>query len=283
MNGHPQVDSPSNVITPVSGVSNWVSRLKNVVLPAPFGPINAVIAPSLHLDAVDVDGPKPSEGPTHAVGDQDRVGLGRTRPSARPRRTCRSPGCSNPAASSPRHRRPTYVRTRHPDQRPGRRAFAVGVVTCGHRSRSLSCRRRFLEVEDHQQHQRQADQHETDRADLRAGHQPVGHDVVVDQFDQHVLGERQDHPEQHGADQRAPHPGETTEDRRGQREEGLLGRVVVGLDRVLLHGVEDAGEGAERSTEDQRLHLEPEDVLAERRRGVLVLTDRPKDTTPRDC
>jgi hypothetical protein len=36
---------PLKVHAPVSGRSKPVSRLKNVVLPAPFGPISAVILP----------------------------------------------------------------------------------------------------------------------------------------------------------------------------------------------------------------------------------------------
>ena len=41
----PSIDVPSNVQSPASGLSKPVIRLKNVVLPAPFGPINAVIEP----------------------------------------------------------------------------------------------------------------------------------------------------------------------------------------------------------------------------------------------
>ena len=40
----PATGSPSNVHCPVFGSSKPVSRLKNVVLPAPFGPIRAVIS-----------------------------------------------------------------------------------------------------------------------------------------------------------------------------------------------------------------------------------------------
>ena len=41
----PPSDRPSNVHVPVLGLSNPVSRLKSVVLPAPLGPIRAVMAP----------------------------------------------------------------------------------------------------------------------------------------------------------------------------------------------------------------------------------------------
>ena len=43
--GMPARSRPLNSQEPVSGLSNPVSRLKNVVLPAPLGPIRAVIAP----------------------------------------------------------------------------------------------------------------------------------------------------------------------------------------------------------------------------------------------
>ncbi len=36
---------PLNDHSPSSGLSKHVSRLKNVVLPAPFGPISAVMSP----------------------------------------------------------------------------------------------------------------------------------------------------------------------------------------------------------------------------------------------
>src|SRR3954452_11281709 len=43
--GTPSIDLPSNDQSPASGLSKPVIRLKNVVLPAPFGPISAVMTP----------------------------------------------------------------------------------------------------------------------------------------------------------------------------------------------------------------------------------------------
>ena len=51
----PLMSAPSNVQSPCRALSKPVSRLKNVVLPAPFGPISAVIAVALDLDVLDVD------------------------------------------------------------------------------------------------------------------------------------------------------------------------------------------------------------------------------------
>ena len=56
-------DSPSNCHAPLSGLSKPVSRLNNVVLPAPLGPISAVIAPRWTCDVLDVDGDEAAEGP----------------------------------------------------------------------------------------------------------------------------------------------------------------------------------------------------------------------------
>ncbi len=61
---------------PVSGLSKPVSRLKNVVFPAPFGPISAVIASALDLEVVDGHGPDAAERAGDVVGDEDRVGFG---------------------------------------------------------------------------------------------------------------------------------------------------------------------------------------------------------------
>src|SRR5579859_6484983 len=43
--GRPNIDLPSNSIAPWSGLMKPVARLNSVVLPAPFGPISAVIDP----------------------------------------------------------------------------------------------------------------------------------------------------------------------------------------------------------------------------------------------
>ena len=57
----PASDLPLNVQSPSSGWSKPVSRLKNVVLPAPLGPISAVIDAALDLEVVDVDGGEAAE------------------------------------------------------------------------------------------------------------------------------------------------------------------------------------------------------------------------------
>ena len=66
---------PSKVHRPLSGLSKPVSRLKNVVLPAPLGPISAVIAP-LDLEVVDVH----RQQPPKAAGRRWRPGSGRAWP-----------------------------------------------------------------------------------------------------------------------------------------------------------------------------------------------------------
>ena len=74
----PSIDWPSKDQSPASGLSKPVIRLKNVVLPAPLGPISAVIEPrwtSTRSTSTAVMPPKLRRTPT-AV--EDRVGLWHT-------------------------------------------------------------------------------------------------------------------------------------------------------------------------------------------------------------
>ena len=64
---------------PWSGLSKPVSRLKNVVLPAPLGPISAVIAPRWTSTWSTSTATRPPKCAADAVGDEDRVGLGHAR------------------------------------------------------------------------------------------------------------------------------------------------------------------------------------------------------------
>ena len=64
---------PLKVQLPVFGLSNPVSRLKNVVLPAPFGPMRAVIDAARDLEVGDVDRGEAAEAAADRVRDDDRV------------------------------------------------------------------------------------------------------------------------------------------------------------------------------------------------------------------
>ena len=66
-------------MVPRVGGRNEVSRLKQVVLPAPFGPISAWICPVSHAQIDAVDGDEAAELAGQPVGLQD--GVAHPRPS----------------------------------------------------------------------------------------------------------------------------------------------------------------------------------------------------------
>jgi hypothetical protein len=65
---------PSKDQDPSLGLSKPVRRLKKVVLPAPFGPMSAVMTPALHLEVVDLDRRQAAEAP--ATPSATRMGSG---------------------------------------------------------------------------------------------------------------------------------------------------------------------------------------------------------------
>ena len=137
--GTPESDLPSKIQVPASGLSKPVSRLNSVVLPAPFGPISAVMASARDLDVVDVDGGQAAERAAHAVGDDDRVDL-------------------RDAGRGPRRRAGRSSSAR-------RSAEPVGVVGVSlDKGQLLLVAEDALRPEDHQQHQRDADEDEAQRA-----------------------------------------------------------------------------------------------------------------------
>ena len=50
-----------------------VRQLKNVVLPAPLGPMSPTISPSLHAEVDVVDGRQAAEAHGHAPGLEDQL------------------------------------------------------------------------------------------------------------------------------------------------------------------------------------------------------------------
>src|SRR5690606_28453527 len=70
------------------------------------------------------------------------------------------------------------------------------------------------------------------------------------------------------------------EEQRGPDEEGLRGHVDVRIDIRPERG-HDPAERDDDAADDERLHLEREDVLAEGAHRVLVLTDALDDAAPR--
>ena len=111
--------SPSNVTTPASGLSNPVRRLNSVVLPAPLGPIKAVIAPRWTSNRSTSTARMPPNARGHANRGEDRIGFGHARHGldAVESATCRI-GPVDIAARARRHRRqPCCRRRRHPMRR----------------------------------------------------------------------------------------------------------------------------------------------------------------------
>ena len=76
----PVMSRPLKRIVPRVGGRNEVSRLKQVVLPAPFGPIRAWIVPVPHAQDDAVDGDEAAELARQALCLQDGVCHPRTSP-----------------------------------------------------------------------------------------------------------------------------------------------------------------------------------------------------------
>ena len=76
----PVMSRPLKRIVPRVGGRNVVSRLKQVVLPAPFGPISAWIVPGLHAQIDVVHGDEAAELSGQPLCLQDGVCHPRTSP-----------------------------------------------------------------------------------------------------------------------------------------------------------------------------------------------------------
>ena len=82
--GSPVMSSPLNRMRPEVGRSTPVRQLKNVLLPAPFGPMMARISPRADLEVDVVERGQSAEADGQALGAQHRdrhapprLGLGR--------------------------------------------------------------------------------------------------------------------------------------------------------------------------------------------------------------
>ena len=83
--------APSNTTRPQVGRYSPVRQLKNVVLPAPLGPISPTISPAVDVEVHRVDGGQAAEPHGHVLGLQDRLAHGIRRPGrTRSRRSQRS-------------------------------------------------------------------------------------------------------------------------------------------------------------------------------------------------
>ena len=89
LGGRPVMSSPLNTMRPAVGRSTPVRQLKNVLLPAPFGPMMARISPRCDLEVDAVERGQTAETDGQAFGTQHRGGRVRPGPAGRPRRASR--------------------------------------------------------------------------------------------------------------------------------------------------------------------------------------------------
>src|SRR5262245_61810726 len=248
--GTPDIDLPLNIHEPASAVSKPVSWLKNVVLPAPLGPMRAVIEPrwtSRWATSTAVRPPNRRMTPSAT-----RIGSGLGTPG--------SPGSPSKAASAA--------------------AFFDVVSACIERDLPLVTED-TLRPEDEKQHEAQPHEHEPHRADLVHRHDRRGDDPGSDRLGQGVADEDQQHPEDRGAHHGAEPARRPAEDHDRVRVEGEVRAEQVGLHRGLAEREDEAAEAADQAAEDQGLHLVREDVLAEAAHGVLVFPDGLQHASPR--
>src|SRR5215207_352629 len=254
----PSIDSPSNDQLPASGLSNPVTRLKNVVLPAPLGPINAVIEPrctSTRSTSTAVIPPKLRRTPTAL-----RIGSG----------LC-TPGSGATSESAWR-----AIRAVSESDGASDSASIEGQLP--------AVAEQTLRPERHQRDQHRTHEHEHHLTDLgglddRAAappQRPVAHELT-----EHALDEGVDRPEQHRSHDRPGDLGDAAQHQPGEYEEGEVATEVVGLHVGGAQGEDHAAEGPDHAAHDQRLHLVAVDVLAEAPNGVFVLADGLQHAAPR--
>src|SRR3954452_15431286 len=239
--------------SPWSGRSNPVSRLKNVVLPAPFGPMSPVITPrwiSTWSTSTAVRPPK-----VRRTWWATTTGSGFLAPG--------SCGTSRRAA-------------RAAD------TSTVDELSAGIECQLPSVPENALRPVDHQQHQRQPHHHEPHQARLVAVHDRGGDRGVRARrgLTEEQVEEAQQEPEDHGARDRAENPCSAADQKHRVGEEGGVGREERRVDRGVLEGGHDARQTADDAADDQRLHLVGVDVLAEAADGVLVLADALEHAAP---
>ncbi len=256
----PLISMPSNCHRPRFGSSNPVSRLKNVVLPAPFGPIRAVIEPRWTSTCSTSTAIRPPKWRT--MSRATRIGSGFGTAGLR-LGTSRAP----PWRQLRRRRRGGWRRRHRPSKAISLR---LPNTPCGRNTiSSISIR---------------PDQRERDLPDLgRLDQREVAdlHRTVLGELAQRVVDEHEDRPEQHRPDDRARHLRHTAEHQRRQHVERHVAAVVVGLHGTAVEGEDHPRERADHAAEDQRLHLVAVDVLAEAAHRSLVLADRLQHPPPR--
>src|SRR6056297_53304 len=243
--GTPARSSPLNVQRPWSGVSNPVSRLNRVVLPAPLGPIRPVMSPagiSRWSTSTAVRPPKDRCTPSMVS-----MGSGLATPGS----------AATPSSGSLRS------------------SGGSGDIEL----QLLLVAEDPLGAVDHQQHDQDTDEGQGDRTD-RVGAEELGQRPGIGEPPHPALEAAEQEPEDDRTEGGTPGRGGPPEDEDREGVEGDLGEEGVRLDRLQRQGEERAAQGSDRPTQHQALHLVREDVLPEAAGRILILTDRGDDTAP---
>src|SRR5215211_474835 len=239
---------PWNVHRPASACSKPVSTLNRVVLPAPFGPMRAMIRPS----------------------GTSRCSTSVARRPPNERRTCSATRIGSVTPAGPvsavmlvsRASPSTSVTSGLLDQRLGAAAEQP------------------LRPEDHQQHEHEPDEREPDRPSF--GRTELRPEEAVSQcLLQESVGALEQEPEEHAPHDRADHASDPADDDHGEREEREDRLPVVGIRELGVDGEQDPGERANGASEHEALELEREHVLSEAAGCVLIVADSAEHPTPR--
>src|SRR6056297_1842930 len=229
----PATCRPLNDHLPSSASSKPVIRLKNVVLPAPLGPMSAVIAPRWISRCSTLTAVSPPKVRRTWSASTMGSGLGTPGRASIPERAARAASPWAPAT-----------------------ALLLGI------ERQLpSVTEYALRAEDHQGDQSRAHEHEADIADVGWLQEvdPAGLDGLAEE----LTGAGQDDPEQDRANHGTHDAGCSAEQQDRVGEEGELRSEGVRLDRLLRNCPHDAAEGADDATQDECLEFVGEDVLTE--------------------
>src|SRR5579884_4542985 len=219
--GRPVTGRPANTTSPASGRKKPVTRLKRVVLPAPFGPMSAVMDP-----------------------------------------------CSTARLARSTARTPPNARRRSRTSRIGAGPGAPGRLATEHHLLALAPQPLGAPYHDGDQDQ-SYDEH-LDRRDLVGGERQPDETRRL----QHA-------PQQHGAQRHPREAAEPAEHEHGEADErDVRGKRLRGDERDVERQ-QVSRERGESGGDGQRLQFVGKDVLAERRRGGLVLADRSQHPSPR--
>src|SRR5690625_3813216 len=265
-------ETPSKDQLPSSGTSKPDTRLKNVVLPAPLGPINAVIVPRWTSRWSTWTARKPPN--CRVIVSTVRIGSGFAEPGSGG--TLRSTSAST-----------------------AERASSAAVCSAASRSRissgsdsgwcdwSADIETQLLLISEdtrrpvhHQHDDPEPDDRQSHGADVGGFEDGGGDDTRRRRLPEECIECRDEEPEDDRADDRSEDPSGAAEDHDGVQIERHLRVVPVRMCRLGVDRQHHTGESDEYPTDHQALELEAVDVLAEAARCLLVFTYRAENPAP---